>query len=99
MSGGSRSDDVDTREAQGAQAGIVAPATRADSLDVPSHETAVIDETTIYLVLQRDTLATIAARFYGNAHAWKLIFDANRDQLSDPEQIEPGQMLKIPTKP
>jgi LysM repeat protein len=24
------------------------------------------------------------------------IFDANRDQLSDPDKIKPGQVLKIP---
>ncbi len=99
MSGSSRSSDAGTPESPRVQTLTLAQATRADSVDVPSHENAVIDETTIYLVLQGDTLATIAARFYGNAHAWKMIFDANRDQLSDPEQIEPGQMLKIPAKP
>jgi nucleoid-associated protein YgaU len=43
-------------------------------------------------------LSGIAKKFYGNANAWKTIFDANRDQLSDPDRIKPGQMLKIPAK-
>jgi nucleoid-associated protein YgaU len=25
-----------------------------------------------------------------------VIFDANRDQLKDPDKIQPGQVLKIP---
>ena len=28
----------------------------------------------------------------------KRIFDANRDQLSDPDRIQPGQVLKIPAR-
>ena len=33
---------------------------------------------------------------FGNANEYQKIFDANRDQLSDPNQIRPGQQLKIP---
>jgi nucleoid-associated protein YgaU len=32
----------------------------------------------------------------GDANAYHKIFDANRDQLSDPNKIMPGQQLKIP---
>ena len=32
----------------------------------------------------------------GDANAYRKIFDANRDQLSDPDKIQPGQELKIP---
>ena len=41
-----------------------------------------LDETTIYTVVAGDNLSKIAKHFYGNANAWKQIFDANRDQLS-----------------
>ena len=46
-----------------------------------------------------DNLSKIARHFYGDANAWKRIFDANRDQLTDPDRIRSGQMLKIPPNP
>ena len=49
-----------------------------------------------YTVKPGDTLSRIAKEMYGNANEYQKIFDANRDQLSDPNQIRPGQQLKIP---
>ena len=49
-----------------------------------------------YTVEAGDTLSKIAQRFYGNANEYRKIFDANRDQLQDPDRIKPGQKLKIP---
>lgn len=49
-----------------------------------------------YTVKSGDTLSRIAKEFYGDAQAYPRIFDANRDQLSDPNKIQPGQILKIP---
>jgi nucleoid-associated protein YgaU len=46
-------------------------------------------------VAKGDNLSRIAQHFYGRQD-WKRIFDANRDQLSDPDRIQPGQVLKIP---
>ena len=43
-----------------------------------------------------DTLSGIAKRFYGNANAYMKIFEANGDQLSDPDKIKVGQTLRIP---
>ena len=43
-----------------------------------------------------DTLSKIAKEHLGNANAYMKIFDANKDQLSDPDKIKPGQVLKIP---
>jgi len=51
-----------------------------------------------YTVQSGDNLSKIAKHFYGNANAWQQIFDANRDQLSNPDRIKPGQVLKIPAK-
>lgn len=48
-----------------------------------------------YTVVSGDTLSHIAQRFYGTAN-WQPIFDANRDQLDDPDKIRPGQVLAIP---
>ena len=52
-----------------------------------------------YTVERGDTLSEIAQRLYGRASRWHAIFDANRDQLDDPDRIEPGQVLKIPDLP
>jgi LysM repeat protein len=51
---------------------------------------------TTYTVQSGDTLSAIAKRFLGNANEYMDIFNANRDQLSDPDEIKPGQVLKIP---
>lgn len=47
-----------------------------------------------YTVQSGDNLTKIASK-YGTT--WKAIFDANRDQLKDPDKIYPGQELKIPS--
>lgn len=49
-----------------------------------------------YTVQKGDTLSAIAQRHYGKASRWHAIFDANRDQLADPDLIRPGQVLKLP---
>jgi nucleoid-associated protein YgaU len=49
-----------------------------------------------YEVKSGDSLSKIAKRVYGNASAWKKIYEANRDLLKDPDKIFPGQKLKIP---
>jgi nucleoid-associated protein YgaU len=51
---------------------------------------------TTYTVKAGDTLGKIAKQFLGDANAYPAVFDANRDQLSDPDKIKPGQVLKIP---
>lgn len=49
-----------------------------------------------YTVAKGDSLSHIAQHFYGKASRWRAIFEANRDQLDDPDRITPGQVLKIP---
>lgn len=51
---------------------------------------------TTYTVKSGDTLSKIAKDLLGNAAAYHEIFELNRDQLSDPDKIKPGQVLKIP---
>jgi nucleoid-associated protein YgaU len=50
-----------------------------------------------YTVKPGDTLSGIAKEHLGSAGAYTKIFEANRDQLSDPDKIKPGQVLKIPS--
>jgi nucleoid-associated protein YgaU len=49
-----------------------------------------------YTVKAGDTLSKIAKEHLGDASAYMEIFNANKDQLSDPDKIKPGQVLKIP---
>ena len=51
-----------------------------------------------YTVQRGDTLSQIAKHAYGKAGEWNTIFQANRDQLDDPDLIRPGQVLKIPPR-
>ena len=49
-----------------------------------------------YTVTAGDSLSKIAKRFYGDANRWQKIYDANREEIKDPDLIHPGQKLKIP---
>ena len=49
-----------------------------------------------YTVKAGDTLGKIAKEHLGNASAYMKIFELNKDQLSDPDKIKPGQVLRIP---
>ena len=51
---------------------------------------------TEYRVVKGDSLSAIAKRHYGDAQAWRTIFEANRDIIKDPDLIHPGQVLKLP---
>lgn len=77
-----------------------APAPKADFGNVQSGSAttapAAAPAEQTYTVAKGDTLSKIAKHFYGNANRWKEIFEANRDQLSNPDLIKPGQVLKIP---
>jgi len=49
-----------------------------------------------YTVKPGDSLSKIAKDQLGDANAYMKIFNENRDQLSDPDKIKPGQVLKLP---
>ena len=49
-----------------------------------------------YTVKSGDTLSRIAKDHLGNAADYIKIFNLNKDQLSDPALIEPGQVLRLP---
>ena len=49
-----------------------------------------------YTVKPGDTLSKIAKEHLGNANDYMKIFNANKDQLTNPDLIKPGQVLKIP---
>jgi nucleoid-associated protein YgaU len=49
-----------------------------------------------YTVKAGDTLSKISKQFYGSTTDYMRIFNANKDQLKDPDQIKVGQELTIP---
>ena len=49
-----------------------------------------------YVVVSGDSLSKIAKREYGDMNQWRRIYEANKDQISDPDLIHPGQKLRIP---
>jgi nucleoid-associated protein YgaU len=49
-----------------------------------------------YTVKAGDTLSAIAKAHLGNAGAYMKIFELNKDQLTDPDKIKPGQVLRLP---
>jgi len=49
-----------------------------------------------YTVKAGDTLSRISQQFYGDAAQYMKIFNANRETLTDPNKIVPGQRLTIP---
>ncbi len=51
----------------------------------------------MYTVEAGDTLSKISKQFYGEASLYMSIFEANRNILTDPNNIQPGMRLRIPT--
>jgi uncharacterized protein YidB (DUF937 family) len=84
----------------GATAAPPAPAKpRADFSNVQSGSSThlVPEPDAFYTVASGDSLSRIAKRFYGDGNQWRRIFEANRDQIENPDLIRPGQKLKIPS--
>ncbi len=49
-----------------------------------------------YTVKAGDSLSKIAQKFYGDTAQYQKIFQANQPMLKDPDEIFPGQALRIP---
>lgn len=52
----------------------------------------------VYTVKPGDSLSKIAKSAYDDAGKYMTIFEANKDQLKDPNLIQPGQKLVIPNR-
>jgi nucleoid-associated protein YgaU len=67
----------------------------SSSQSVPDASSAAQQQQT-YTVVSGDSLSKISKRLYGDAAKWKKIYEANTDQIKNPDLIYPGQVLKIP---
>ena len=47
-------------------------------------------------IIRGDSLWQISRRTYGNGKRYTVIYDANRDQIRDPDLIYPGQIFVMP---
>lgn len=79
----------------------VAPEVEAQETEVvePVEEVVVVDDRiTSWTVVKGDNLWFIAGSqaIYNESEKWPLIYQANRDQITDPDLIYPGQVLVIP---
>jgi nucleoid-associated protein YgaU len=76
---------------------------KADFSDVESGSSSTAPEAPApageqsYTVVKGDSLSKIAKRFYGDAQQWRKIFEANKDQIKNPDLIYPGQTFRIPS--
>ena len=50
-----------------------------------------------YTVRGGDSLWKISEEMYGDGNQWNRIYEANRDQIKDPDMIQPGWVLNIPS--
>ncbi len=55
-----------------------------------------VSQTQEYTVQEGDTLQKISKKFYDRYSRWQKIYDANKDKISDPNNIKPGIILTIP---
>ena len=52
-----------------------------------------------HTVVDEDTLWDLAVRYYQNPFEWRVIYEANRDSIADPNLIFPNEVFVIPGLP
>lgn len=57
---------------------------------------AAVQQVATHTVVRGDTLWDLAQRYYENPFDWRRIWEANREQVADPNLILPGWVLQIP---
>ncbi len=80
-----------------------APASSAGAAPVEKQtpapaQTAAPDDSAAHVVVKGETLWGMAGSFYNNPYDWKRIWDANKNQIDNPDLIFPDQKFVIPGK-
>ena len=86
--------EIKPMEEQPAAEPALRPAVKPAPAPAPKPKIELADE---YTVGEGENLWTISAQpqVYGEGLLWPLLYQANRDQIKDPRQIFPGQILGI----
>ena len=87
---------VDTQEIREKVILLIGNSEGIDSVDDRLQVAKPEPEAQFYDVKPGDNLSKIAKQFYGDANKYHQIFEANRPLLKDPDDIFPGQKLRIP---
>jgi nucleoid-associated protein YgaU len=80
-------------------ANVIAPAPEKTQLSVASTAKPLKPASSVdqhYVVKVGDTLSKLAERFYNSTSKWEKIFEANRENLKNPNYIYVGMKLVIP---
>ena len=83
------------RRSDGPPNTMVMLATLVDAT-TPTTPTLTRDVGNTYVVRPGDSLASIPVKYYGSTDAVNDIFWANKDRLSDPDQLRVGQTIFLP---
>lgn len=68
----------------------------SETLEHDEAQAKQVTEEQHHVVQEGESLSRIAEKYYGSTERWQLVYDANRDQIDDPDFIQPGQRLYIP---
>ncbi len=71
---------------------------QAKTVDNSSNTHEANNERTI-IVLKGESLSKIATKIYGSSEKYHLLYEANKDRISNPNNISVGQILKVPPLP
>lgn len=66
-----------------------------DLFFTPLDDDVVIEKYRIHTVVKGDTLSSIAKYYYGSSFKWRLIYDANKDVIKNPNVLRVGMQLKV----
>jgi nucleoid-associated protein YgaU len=83
-------------------ASLMADKPQADFSDVQggsSSSAPNTDQPRTITVQPGDSLSKIAKRELGDANKWHAIYEANRDKITNPDLIHPGEVLTLPPNP
>lgn len=95
---GMKKPDFSNVESGASSSAPIAPKADFGNVQSGASSTATIVQPagSTHTVEKGESLSVIAKQHYGKASLWTRIYDANRDQLDDPDRIKPGQVLNIP---
>ncbi|HEY0092366.1 MAG TPA: peptidoglycan-binding protein LysM [Flavobacterium sp.] len=98
-----RGDDIvvsGTVDSQADSEKIVLALGNVEGVDTVDNQMTVSNptpEARYHTVVSGDTLSKIAKVYYADAMKYPVIFEANKPMLKDPDEIYPGQVIRIPS--